>query len=267
MYKKLFRTSLVLLILFSTHAYAKKTTNIDKEVAETAGFQWTSLYAGVNGGGAWEKLHNRLALVDNPTNPYFFPLAIPGINATGSTRLDQDNGAIGGQVGYNKQFDHFLIGLELSYDYLNAKKTYGGSFLYTTNLSPYLLNETATTDYLFTVRPRLGIVDQNALFYFTGGLALAREKFMQNFAEPPFTTVPAEFTTFSKTQTGWTVGGGLEYALYNNWSLKGEYLFNRFNGETQAGQLSTVFGGATFINSLSYRDVHAFTAGINYHFS
>jgi opacity protein-like surface antigen len=31
--------------------------------------------------------------------------------------------------------------------------------------------------------------------------------------------------TKSGAQTGWTAGGGVEWALWNNWSLKTEYLY------------------------------------------
>jgi hypothetical protein len=33
------------------------------------------------------------------------------------------------------------------------------------------------------------------------------------------------FARSTDTITTWTVGGGIEWAIYNNWSIKGEYMF------------------------------------------
>lgn len=42
----------------------------------------------------------------------------------------------------------------------------------------------------------------------------------------------------STTKTGWTAGGGVEYALpatYGNWIIRGEYLFVSLSGDSVAG--------------------------------
>ena len=33
-------------------------------------------------------------------------------------------------------------------------------------------------------------------------------------------------------RTGWNVGGGLEWAFADHWSVRGEYIYDRFNGKT-----------------------------------
>jgi hemoglobin/transferrin/lactoferrin receptor protein len=74
------------------------------------------------------------------------------------------------------------------------------------------------------------------------------------------------------------VGGGIEYALTNNWSLKGEYLYADFGtadfefpGATAGVTLtrsgvpgtSTIVNGRTASNDL---DLHSVKLGINYRF-
>jgi opacity protein-like surface antigen len=39
-------------------------------------------------------------------------------------------------------------------------------------------------------------------------------------------------TSASATRVGWTVGGGLEYAITNNWSVRGEYRYTDFGHPT-----------------------------------
>ena len=47
--------------------------------------------------------------------------------------------------------------------------------------------------------------------------------------------MPAPFfgsSDISKTRVGWTVGGGLEYAVTNNWSVRAEYRYSDFGRYT-----------------------------------
>jgi len=48
----------------------------------------------------------------------------------------------------------------------------------------------------------------------------------------------AAFPASNSTKTGWTAGGGVEYALpatYGNWTIRGEYLFVSLDGDSVAG--------------------------------
>jgi outer membrane immunogenic protein len=233
---------------------------------------WTGFYAGLSIGGVWQKVNNSLSVVNDPVNDYFFPPAIAGVNTSGSSSLDDSKVFGGGQLGYNMQMGNAVWGLELGISDLNTKANHGGRFLYTTNNDPYNLTTSAATHWLFSLRPRVGWAVNNALLYVTGGLAVAQLKFNQSFSEPPFTPTP-ENASYSKTKAGWTLGGGVEFALNNCWSVKAEYLYNRFNSDTVVGHLVNggdpiagfVFG-ATFNNSLSNRNISMLSAGINYHF-
>src|SRR5215813_11235773 len=68
----------------------------------------------------------------------------------------------------------------------------------------------------------------------------------------------------SNTRSGWTVGGGIEYALGYGWSVNGEYLYVDFDHYTTF--TSPPFG----IGNISPRDVklndHIFRGGLNYRF-
>jgi outer membrane immunogenic protein len=154
--------------------------------------------------------------------------------------------------------------------------TGGGQFTYTTNGSPYFLTQSIATDWMFTLRPRVGLAFDRALLYVTGGLAVANLKFNQAFSEPPFTPTP-EVASLDSTRAGWVVGGGLEFALGGGWTIKGEYLYARFQTDAAVGQLVNANGsgpgcpgtftcGATFTNNLSNLTVQTARAGLNYKF-
>src|SRR5262249_5746930 len=64
-----------------------------------------------------------------------------------------------------------------------------------------------------------------------------------------FTGLPGTVATISNTRVGWTAGGGIEYAVTNNWSVRTEYRYSDFGHIAQspfAGELpfvhSFVFG-------------------------
>ena len=150
-------------------------------------FTWTGLYVGINGGYGFGRSK--------------WDGLVP------SSSFDVKGGMVGGQLGYNWQFGQFVWGVEGDGDWTDLRGTAnvascGGLQCKTRN------------DFLSTVRGRVGFAADRWLPYATGGLAIGNIK----------ATVPG-FTGIDKTATGWTVGGGLEYAFAPNWSVKAEYLF------------------------------------------
>jgi outer membrane immunogenic protein len=85
---------------------------------------------------------------------------------------------------------------------------------------------------LGTIRGRLGWAFDRALLYGTGGVAFADLKDQLSDQAIPFTATPGS------SETGWTAGGGVEYALTDHWTAKAEYLhvgFSQRNATDSAG--------------------------------
>jgi outer membrane immunogenic protein len=61
------------------------------------------------------------------------------------------------------------------------------------------------------------------------------------------------------------VGGGFEYAMSRNWSVKGEYLYVDFGTMNGVGVLTPGFAGFAYTNS-THLTANIARAGINYHF-
>ena len=84
-----------------------------------------------------------------------------------------------------------------------------------------------------TVRGRVGYAQDHWLAYVTGGWAFGHGSVSGTGTATPAGTV----TAFSASQdySGWTLGGGLEWAFMDRWSVKAEYLYIDFgNGPTMA---------------------------------
>jgi outer membrane immunogenic protein len=108
----------------------------------------------------------------------------------------------GGTIGYNFQTGTWVWGLEGDIDYVDLNGTAGCAGC------------TVKDTWLGTARGRLGYAGwNNWLPYITGGGAFGNIK-----ADTPFGGA-------NKTQWGWTVGAGLEWAFLANWSAKVEYLY------------------------------------------
>ena len=88
-------------------------------------------------------------------------------------------------------------------------------------------------NWLATVRGRLGVAMDRWLIYGTGGVAFSdgvyRNHDFCNTAPP---CGGGLLDAKGDMDTGWTVGGGAEFAWMANWTAKAEYLFVRSTGRT-----------------------------------
>jgi outer membrane immunogenic protein len=160
-------------------------------------------------------------------------------DSTGSRNIS--GGLVGGTVGYNYQFGQAVIGVEGDMNWADIN----GS---TTNACPAGCK--TSDSWLATVRGRLGYAADRFMPYVTGGAAFGDIR-----ASTP------GFPTATATNTGWTIGGGLEAALAGNWTAKVEYLYvdlGKFNCGLNCG------AGLTADN-VSFR-TNLLRAGVNYRF-
>ncbi len=145
-------------------------------------------------------------------------------------------GVIGGaHLGYNQQFDKWVVGLEGSVDPTLMSR----NFLVSVPNSAadptgaLGIGATATGSIWSTiqgsVRARAGYALDRMLFYGTGGVAVGA--FGSNFQVYGNDLTLAPFYAAdmrSSTRAGWTVGGGVEYAVNPHWSVRGEYRYTDF---------------------------------------
>src|SRR4029077_20697936 len=106
------------------------------------------------------------------------------------------------------------------------------------------------TDWLLTARGRLGWTVSHVLIYATGGLALTDMRVGNDYNDNLAGGADTERSTNNTLKAGWTVGGGLEMALDEHWSLKGEYLFVAFDDVSTTGIITSPANPA-FANPIS----------------
>jgi outer membrane immunogenic protein len=230
-------------------------------------FNWTGFYVGLNAGGFRSSANANTATICTPTQCYFIDTNTTNLfNSIGAQR-DNPSGFIGGaQAGFNWQIGNVVTGLESDFQSFKQNGSGSGATIYPT-LAPstFTVSQSFSTDWLWTLRPRLGIASNNWLFYATGGLAVTQVKanwlFVDVFAD-------TEAASMSRTKAGWTIGAGAEYAFLNGWSLKAEYLHLDFgNMQTTTNNLldsgTTPVPAQLFLHNISLTS-DVFRIGANY---
>jgi outer membrane immunogenic protein len=205
-------------------------------------YNWTGFYVGVNAGGAWNKSNATTDTVFSPIG-YFAPTSVPAIGIVGNQNINRSGFTGGLTAGYNWQASNFVVGIESDFNYFGVKGSTSATALYPCCApSTFTVNSSVSSDWLFTLRGRAGVLVTPALLlYGTGGLAVANVKANYLFTDT-FSTAN-ESASISSTRYGWTAGVGGEYALMNGWSLKAEYLYVDLGRMSTTSTNLTGFGG------------------------
>jgi len=223
---------------------------------------WTGFYIGGHAGYGWGNIDS-VNVTGNPPLP-------------AGTRSSRDiDGWLGGvQAGYNFQFaPNWLVGIEGDFSWAGID----GDTAAFSVVPPFTATRYSTThaetDWLATLTGRFGYAMDNWLWYVKGGAAWRHNELNGSTVNPTLApTAPGYIratSTGSETQTGWTVGTGLEWGFAQNWSAKVEYNYLNFSGTvSRVATYNPLFPAG--VNPL-LRDVdvdlHLIKIGINYRFN
>jgi outer membrane immunogenic protein len=183
-------------------------------------------------------------------------LAASDINNSSPGHVRPSGFAGGGQLGYNfLQSQSVVAGLEADIEYTGLDKT--RSLISHIFLNPYA--QSVQSNWLSTIRGRVGITYTDAFFYGTGGLAIAQVKFTDSFLG--LHGVGPINASVSDTRVGWSAGAGAEWAITRGWSAKLEYLHADLGSVANVGK--SAFNAAMISNAHSLtEDLVRF--GVNY---
>ncbi|MCC6946921.1 MAG: porin family protein [Bradyrhizobiaceae bacterium] len=160
-------------------------------------FNWSGFYVGGQLGYLWG---------DND---------FVNITGAGPAPFDVDGVLAGGHVGANFQNGTWVYGVEADANWSNADGDDGGAGGIVDALR--LRAEGS-------VRARLGVANNNVLYYVTGGWAWANVRH----------TDSAGFA-LTDTLNGWTAGGGVAVAATPNWIWALEYRYSDYGSVTGTG--------------------------------
>lgn len=201
-------------------------------------FSWTGIYVGGQVGYGWTSGNNNFTGFDP---------AFGGGTFLASSIGGTPNGVIGGgNVGYNYQINQFVLGLEGDVNGTSISNTGAAGFADGTVVTAH-----TNADIQGSIRGKVGLAWDRALIYATGGVAFGgfnTDVSVANAALGIFGN-----GNVSTTRVGWTVGGGVQYAVTNNWSVFAEYRYTNWGsintGPFGGAALGPVLAPATFSGS------------------
>jgi outer membrane immunogenic protein len=266
-------------------------------------YDWSGFYIGGNVGYGVGRDRSSETAVSGEG----FPILDPGTTLYGGSKLFDVSaqGVIGGgQIGYNWQASPAVVfGIETDIQASDIKGSTGcivtcGTGVITAPVSPLGFFPVVFTDdsvrhkldWFGTVRGRLGYSTGPSLFYVTGGFAYGDVERSGNVVGTTTCSVcnisrvigiPSNSNSFAGAysartlKTGWTLGAGLESKIWDNWSVKAEYLYVDLGSNTdvyttvftKGGLGATVGTVAAVRTETSTNRDHIFRVGLNYHFN
>ena len=224
---------------------------------------WSGFYLGGFGGGAWAR---GVTVTELP----------PG---AGSNNLF--NG-VGTQTNYGLG-SNGLAGMTLGYNYLMGSVVAGweaeGGYLRLAGSAPFAANtdtiaSTTIGNWYAVLAGRLGLAVGSALIYGKAGAALidTTDSVVDACVNVPPCSAPARTVAAAggnRLGVTWVAGGGLEYALRGNWSVKVEYLALGTDGSDVSSGPGLVAGSPapqTFNWAHDIPVVQTAKIGLNYNF-
>lgn len=224
--------------MFAAAQVANASDVYDKGSLKDAPFEyapitWTGFYLG---GHAGVSLTDELA----------FSHKDYGVDVLDGFNLD--NAFVGGvQIGYNRQTpSNWVYGIEADLSFIDD------------GLDGDKID---LTDFLASIRGRLGIASGNSLLYLTAGVAFLgyADEFTKVFSD--------EYTKIDDTAVGFVVGGGIEHKLRNNFSVGLEGLYYNFSSDVKDTAKEHCYEGCSFQNADLDRDFWVIRARASYHFT
>jgi outer membrane immunogenic protein len=173
-----------------------------KATAYVAPYSWTGCYIGPNFGSLFAQKQ----------------WTVDGAGGGLESKHSVTDLLVGLQGGCNYQFGTWVLGLQGDGDWTNATGTAPGVVTGLTDRTHISSVSTATA--------RLGYAMDRWLPFVRGGGA------WEHATYTPFDGNNTTVGTASETRSGWTVGGGLEYAIVNNLSIYIAYDYFDFGTKT-----------------------------------
>lgn len=209
----------LLLILFSLFA---------TPVGFTATHHWQGPYVGAYFGGGFGNNHVSTDAGTVTSSSYFTTAAdINAVKNAGTSTNTPDTVITGIQAGHDWVWNQMIYGVAADYGVQSLSSSNTVSNIYPDNSNSYSVYTSMSTNWLFTLRGRLGyevITHWPSLLYLTGGMAMTQLKINNSFSDNSSLAGKGGNNT-SQNQIGWTAGAGIELAAFEHATIDLEYAY------------------------------------------
>jgi outer membrane immunogenic protein len=242
-----------LLLLGLAQPAAADGYEVPPPVVVPPAFSWTGCYAGLHVGGAWASrdFTDPVQLVQDQIS------GAPVTTGVTTVTPDESGWLLGGQIGCDYQFaSHWVVGVEAA----ASAATLKGNTSATLPLGNPGERESviARSDFIPTFTGRLGYAWDSWLLYAKGGYAHTGDSYG---IVGTFTGTAFNFQGLD-LRSGWTVGAGIEKALWGPWSLRVEYDYFDFGTKNVLMTDNNLGLSGTVATKQSVQSVRV---GLNFH--
>jgi len=238
---------------FLTVALLLTPTFADAQQSAASTTPWSGAYGGVIAGLA---IH-RAATATTVQSPgaYFITTDPSQIVSAGQGAIAALRGIAGVRAGYDVHRSRLVVGLAIDVNAMPVNAVRSVTTRYQSFPATFTTTQSIATNWLLTVRPRIGRVARSSLIYATGGLAVADPTYSSTFTDLAYAA--SEYTLTSRRARGWAIGGVVERAWRTNWTFTAEYLLVRLLPTSASGGVSQTRGDTAvrlldFVNPTVY---------------
>lgn len=207
---------------------------------------WQGPYVGAYlGGGVGNNQMSTDAGVLSSSSYFTSAADISAVSSAGSWTRHPLSLNVGVQAGHDWVSKQMVYGVVADFGTLPLSASESATQVYADNSSSYTMSTSVSTNWLFTLRGRVGYqaaLRWPSLFYVTGGMALSQLKVNNRFSDNS-SYVGMGGTTTAENQIGWTAGVGAEFAAFPHVSVAVEYLYVHLPSVRAASSVANTQGG------------------------
>jgi len=225
------------------------------------GFDWSGFYTGGFVGYGWANVE-----VDDVDG---YNDVIGTADDEGDFNYDTESFYFGTLIGYNLHWDWFLLGVEAEIgrlefedeqqlpDFEDDPDREGDSIA------------SVDVDTFGNVSGRLGLTWNNVLLYGKGGFAFADVEVEFEDSNVTGGSTLIDGTEKDEWLYGWTAGGGVEVGFWENWTVRGEYMYTDLEEISHTADADLDLDGdadAEFEFEHELEDIHTVKLGVTRRF-
>ncbi|NIY92344.1 outer membrane protein [Vibrio diazotrophicus] len=194
--------------------------------------QWDGLYGGFGIGGLYSITTPKSGLVMTESNSYFTDGDPQQVNPGLQKKLNDFDLSGSLILGYNLRNDKWLYGIETDltmFDYQKSN-TLGPTGYNSFPSIEYNIETTVKTKYSFSLRLQAGYIFDDLMVHMGIGPSISTFKYTMQYSEtgPSRNITSPETYMVNSTKLGTSSNIGVSYKLDDNWSLRGDYVFNYY---------------------------------------
>lgn len=208
---------------------------------------WDGLYGGVTIGALHGKANPDTTTTDGS---YFNTGNIDKLNSTFQKEVSGSSATASALLGYLKQHDNFLYGIEADLTVMEFNEKTSTTTLYTS--SSTLENTTDTrikSHFSLAIRPTIGYSFGNTMVQLGAGPVISRFNYKFSFIDGQDAKTSSDY---DKTEVGVSANIGIKHKFDNGLILQGDYIYSHYSNIADKDSLLTDNAGATQTDKFSY---------------